>query len=113
MVEEVGVDTCIHLVVVGRNTDFDQEVVAVHFYSPEVVLFVHLCLPVEPEAVVNTHFSACLGSWFFFFYFWGEFGECAHQLPLSEPDVLAVSEVSPFVVEVALGINAQQWEACC
>ena len=28
------------------------------------------------------------------------------------PLVLAVSDVSPFEVDVALGMNAQQWEAC-
>ena len=55
-------DTCIHLVVVGRNTDFDQEVVVVYLYSPEVVLCVHPCLSVEPGAVVTAHFSVCLGS---------------------------------------------------
>ena len=54
--------TCIHLVGVGRNTDFDQEVVVVYFCSPWVVLFVCLCLSVGPEAVVNAYFSACLGS---------------------------------------------------
>ena len=31
----------------------------------------------------------------------------------SEPDVLAVSEVSPFEVEVALGMKAQQQDARC
>ena len=55
-------DACIHLVEVGRNTDCDQEVVVVYFYSPWVVLFVCLCLFVGPEAVVNTCSSACLGS---------------------------------------------------
>ena len=107
VVEEVGVDTCIYLVGVGRNTDFAQEVVVAYFFSPEVVLCVHPWLPVEPEAVVNAHFF-CL-SWFFdffFFCFQGKFSKCAHQLHLLDPDVLAVSEVSPFVVEVALGINA-------
>ena len=113
MVEKVGVDTCIHLVVVGRNTNSDQEVVAVYFYSPEVVLCVHLCLPVEPEAVVNTHFSACLGSLTSFSVFGVNLANVLTCLHLSEPDVLVVSEVSPFVVEVALGINAQQQEACC
>ena len=28
------------------------------------------------------------------------------------PEVLVASEVPPFVVDVALGMNAQQWEAC-
>ena len=46
---------------VGRNTDCDQEVVAVYFYSPWVVLFVCQCLSVGPEAVVNAYSSACLG----------------------------------------------------
>ena len=55
-------DTCIHLVGVGRNTDFGQEVVVVHFCSPWVVLFVCLYLSVGPEAAVNAYFSACLGS---------------------------------------------------
>ena len=55
-------DTCIHLVGVGRSTDFDQEAVVVYFCLPWVVLFVCQCLSVGPEAVVNAYFSACLGS---------------------------------------------------
>ena len=51
---------------------------------------------------------------FHFFCLWGETGKFAHQLypEVLVPEVLAVSEVSPFEVEEALGINAQQWEAC-
>ena len=55
-------DACIHSVRVGRNTDCDQEVVALYFYSPWVVLFVCWCLSVGPEAVVNAYSSVCLGS---------------------------------------------------
>ena len=47
---------------VGRNTDCGQEVVAVYFYLPWVVLFVCQCLSVGPVAVVNAYSSACLGS---------------------------------------------------
>ena len=54
----------------------------------------------------------CL-SWFFGFLFFclqGKFGECAHWLhPLVlVPELLAVSEVSPFLVDEALGIYVQQ-----
>ena len=63
---------------------------------------------------MNAHFTAGLGSLTSSFpVFQGKFSKCAHQLCPSEPDVLAVSEVSPFVVEVALGINAQQQDMCC
>ena len=40
---------------------------------------------------------------------WGKLGECVCWL---HPLVLAVSDVSPFEVDVALGMNAQQQEAC-
>ena len=46
----------------GRNTDCDQGVVAMYFYSPWVVLFVCQCLSVGLEAVVSAYSSACLGS---------------------------------------------------
>ena len=55
-------DTCIHLMGVGGNTDFGQEVEVVYFCSPWVVLFVCLYLSVGPEAAVNAYFSACPGS---------------------------------------------------
>ena len=55
-------DTCIHLVAVGRNTDFDWEVVVVYFYLPQVVLCGHLWVSVELEVAETAHFSVCLGS---------------------------------------------------
>ena len=72
----------------------------------------HICLSVMPGAAVTVSFSVYLGVLTSSFScFLGKFAKCVHRLCLLEPAVLPVSEVSPFVVEVALGINAQHRDA--
>ena len=46
--------------------------------------------------------------------FVGDTGEFPHWLhsELLVPDLLAVSDVSPWLVEVTLGMKAQQCDAC-
>ena len=63
-------DTCIHLVMVGEDADIGQGVVVVYYYSPEVVLCVHLHLSVMPGAAVTVPFSVYLGVLTSFFVFW-------------------------------------------
>ena len=70
VVEEAEVDACIHLVVVGEDADIGQGVVVVYYYSPEVVLCVHLHLSVMPGATVTVSFPVYLGVLTSFSVFW-------------------------------------------
>ena len=95
--------------VVVRNTVVALVVVAVYFCSPGVVLCGHHCHFAGPGVSVYVPSFVSPGSWDFFFCLWGKLGECFCWLC---PSVLEVLDVSPFEVDVALGMNAQQQEAC-
>ena len=60
VVAEVEVDTCICMLV-GEGADIGQGVVVVYYYSPEVVLCVHLHLSVMPGAAVTVPSFVYLG----------------------------------------------------
>ena len=91
--------------VVGRNAVVAPVVEAVHFCSPGVVLCGHCCHFAGPVVSVYVPCFVSPGSWTSSSAWWGELGECVHWL---HPSVLAVSDVSPFEVDVAFGMNAQQ-----
>ena len=95
--------------VVGRNTVVALVVVAVYFCLPGVVLCKHRCHFAGPGVSVYVPSFVSPGSW-------TSFSACGANLVSVFAgfilSVLAVSDVSPFEVDVALGMNAQQWEAC-
>ena len=91
------------------------EGVAEYFFLPVVVLEGYQCHFAGPGVVVSDPASAYPGSLISSFSAYGatlanSLVDFAQRCWL--PKVLAVSEVSPFEVKEALGLNAQQCETC-